>query len=90
MPCSFDYLIYPYYPAYTMGCYQIIIKDDNGRYAMLLFLCWFVPLTIAQRARKCNYVFCLLEVRFLPPLSKNRPRLFNVMVMLVGDGSKSI
>ncbi len=57
---------------------------------MLLFLCWFVPLTIAQRARKCNYVFCLLEVRFLPPLSKNRPRLFNVMVMLVGDGSKSI
>ena len=30
MPCSFDYLIYPYYPAYTMGCYQIVIRGDNG------------------------------------------------------------
>jgi hypothetical protein len=32
MPCSFDYLIYPYYSAYTMGCYQIVImSDNNGR-----------------------------------------------------------
>ena len=30
IPCSFDYLIYPYYPAYTMGCYQIVISGDNG------------------------------------------------------------
>ena len=30
IPCSFDYLIYPYYPAYTMGCYQIVISNDNG------------------------------------------------------------
>ena len=31
IPYSFDYLIYPYYPAYTMGCYQIVISHDNGR-----------------------------------------------------------
>jgi len=37
MPCSFDYLIYPYYPAYTMGCYQIVISSDNGR--ELLTIC---------------------------------------------------
>jgi len=30
IPYSFDYLIYPYYPAYTMGCYQIVISGDNG------------------------------------------------------------
>ncbi len=30
MPRSFDYLICPYYPAYTMGCYQIVIGGDNG------------------------------------------------------------
>ena len=37
MPCSFDYLVYPYYPAYTMGCYQIVISSDNGR--ELLTIC---------------------------------------------------
>ena len=26
---SFDYLMYPYYPAYTMGCYQFVISGDN-------------------------------------------------------------
>lgn len=31
MPCSFDYLIYPHYPAYTMECYQIVIRRDNKR-----------------------------------------------------------
>ena len=30
IPCSFDDLIYPYYPTYTMGCYQIVISGDNG------------------------------------------------------------
>jgi hypothetical protein len=30
IPCSFDDLIYPYYPAYTMGRYQIVISNDNG------------------------------------------------------------
>ena len=29
LPYSFDYLMYPYYLAYTMGCYQIVINDDN-------------------------------------------------------------
>jgi len=38
MPCSFDYLIYPYYPAYTMGCYQIVISGDNGREGLLFVL----------------------------------------------------
>ena len=38
IPNSFDYLIYPYYPAYTMGCYQIVISHDNGskRFAIVL------------------------------------------------------
>jgi len=31
IPYSFDYLIYPYYPAYTMGCYQFVISGDNKR-----------------------------------------------------------
>lgn len=38
IPCSFDYLIYPYYPAYTMGCYQIVISGDNGREGLLFVL----------------------------------------------------
>jgi len=56
IPCSFDYLIYPYYPAYTMGCYQIVIKRDNGKQTILLFLCWFATSTIAQKAWKCNRI----------------------------------
>lgn len=39
-----------------MGCYQIVIKDDNGRHAMLPFLCWFVTLIVAQKAWKCNHI----------------------------------
>jgi hypothetical protein len=39
-----------------MGCYQIVINDDNGRQSILLFLCWFVALIIAQTVRKCNHV----------------------------------
>ena len=35
MPCSFDYLIYPQYPAYTMECYQIVIRRDNNRLAII-------------------------------------------------------
>lgn len=31
IPHFFDYLMCPYYPAYTMGCYQIVISHDNGR-----------------------------------------------------------
>ena len=69
MPCSFDYFIYPYYPAYTMGCYQIVISHDNGRETYYLF-CWFATVTISQKMGKYNYVFCLLEMRFLPPISK--------------------
>ena len=46
MPCSFDYLIYPYYPAYTMGCYQIVISADN-RGSSLLFV-----LLVCE----CNYI----------------------------------
>ena len=30
IPHFFDYLMCPYYPAYTMGCYQIVIGGDNG------------------------------------------------------------
>ena len=43
IPCSFDYLIYPYYPAYTMGCYQIVINGDNGSADLLfvLLVCGF-------------------------------------------------
>ena len=65
MPCSFDYLIYPYYPAYTMGCYQIVINGDNGRQSILLFLCWFTTLIIAQKAGKCN-IFAALFYFPLP------------------------
>ena len=61
MPCSFDYLIYPYYPAYTMGCYQIVINGDNGRQSILLFLCWFTTLIIAQKAGKCNCILRLFQ-----------------------------
>ena len=38
IPYSFDYLIYPYYPAYTMGCYQIVISGDNGGSGLLFVL----------------------------------------------------
>ena len=65
IPCSFDYLIYPYYPAYTMGCYQIVISGDNGRQSILLFLCWFTTLIIAQKAGKCN-IFAALFYFPLP------------------------
>ena len=61
IPCSFDYLIYPYYPAYTMGCYQIVISGDNGRQSILLFLCWFTTLIIAQKAGKCNCILRLFQ-----------------------------
>ena len=37
---SFDYLIYPYYPAYTMGCYQFVIKGDNKDYSLGI---WITP-----------------------------------------------
>lgn len=37
IPHFFDYLMCPYYPAYTMGCYQIVISSDNGR--ELLTIC---------------------------------------------------
>ena len=33
MKCDTQYfhdLIYPYYPAYTMGCYHFVITGDNG------------------------------------------------------------
>lgn len=30
IPHFFDYLMCPYYPAFTMGCYQIVIGGDNG------------------------------------------------------------
>ena len=56
IPCSFDYLIYPYYPAYTMGCYQIVISDDNGRQSILFFLCWLATLMITQKAGKGNHI----------------------------------
>lgn len=52
MLCSSDYLIYPYYSAYTMSCYQIVIRGDNEKQTILLFLCWLVILIIAQKVEK--------------------------------------
>ena len=53
MPYSFDYLIYPYYPAYTMGCYQNVISGDNRERNDKRFVCWFMPI-LPQRGRKYN------------------------------------
>ena len=53
MPCSFDYLIYPYYPVYTMGCYQIVISGDNGREGLLfvLLVCDFNDSTNGEKVQ---------------------------------------
>ena len=48
-----------------MGCYQIVINGDNGRQSILLFLCWFTTLIIAQKAGKCN-IFAALFYFPLP------------------------
>ena len=44
-----------------MGCYQIVISGDNGRQSILLFLCWFTTLIIAQKAGKCNCILRLFQ-----------------------------
>ena len=71
IPCSFDYLIYPYYPAYTMGCYQIVINSDNVKQSILLFLCWFTTLIIAQKVRECNLSLYLLSSLKIPQKVSN-------------------
>ena len=57
IPYSFDDLIYPYYPAYTMGCYQIVISHDNGRVRVdVLFLVSY-GVIIAPTDKKGNATF---------------------------------
>ena len=75
IPCSFDYLIYPYYPAYTMGCYQIVISHDNGRQSILLFLCWFTTLIIAQKAGNAT-AFSAFSRAFITPINWNLDYLY--------------
>lgn len=48
--CSFDYLKYPYYPAYTMGRYQLVISYDNGRERLRSS---FSPFTFISVVNKC-------------------------------------
>ena len=62
MPYSFDYLIYPYYPAYTMGCYQIVISSDNGVEDLLFVLLVY----------NCNYITKRREMQpHFPPFSES-------------------
>ncbi len=44
-----------------MGCYQIVINSDNVKQSILLFLCWFTTLIIAQKVRECNLSLYLLS-----------------------------
>ena len=67
IPCSFDYLIYPYYPAYTMGCYQIVISGDNRERNDKRFVCWFIPI-LPQRGEEVqlhsNYLYYQYSIRY--------------------------
>ena len=49
IPHFFDYLMCPYYPAYTMGCYQIVIGGDNGGLQGCCFLWWFTTTFYHER-----------------------------------------
>lgn len=69
--CSFDYLIYPYYPAYTMGCYQFVISSDNKGVASLFVLLVY----------ECNYITKGMEMQphfhAFPRVFINRNSLIN-------------
>ena len=62
IPCSFDYLIYPYYPAYTMGCYQFVISGDNRGSGLLfvLLVCDFYDSTKGGEMQLHSPPFVLL------------------------------
>ena len=56
-PANCDYLIYPYYPAYTMGCYQIVISGDNGSADLLFvleFVIYFITLLTIKSVNSCS------------------------------------
>ena len=64
MPCSFDYLMYPYYPAYTMGCYQIVISGDNGSNRFTFVLVVFSYILLQER-ENCNCTSPSYILRYL-------------------------
>ena len=60
MPYPFDYLIYPYYPAYTMGCYQIVIRGDSR------VNCFFLhSIPFHHKVQENTSVYSVVETTFI-------------------------
>ena len=50
IPCSFDYLIYPYYPAYTMAVIKLLSVLNNGFWSYSLL--WLAVIFKHRRIEK--------------------------------------